>query len=83
MLKMKKTMENLMTKNINTRDLKEEAIWSMFEKQEHLFSMLIILKDYIKSDKYIAGHAEAMLEGLVSKVIIDQIDMINQAGIEY
>ena len=72
-----------MTKNINTRDLKEEAIWSMFEKQEHLLSMLIILKDYIKSDKYIAAHAEAMLEGLVSKVIIDQIDMINEAGIKY
>ena len=70
-------------KPIVKRDLKEDSIWSMFEKQDHMISMLIILKDYIKSDKYIAGHAEAMLEGLVSKVIIDQIDMINQAGIEY
>jgi hypothetical protein len=70
-------------KPIVKRDLKEDSIWSMFEKQDHMISMLIILKDYIKSDKYIAGHAEAMLEGLVSKVIMDQIDMINEAGIQY
>jgi hypothetical protein len=74
---------NGITEILQMNNKKEQAIWSMFEKQEHLLSMLIILKDYIKSDKYIAGHAEAMLEGLVSKVIIDQIDMINEAGIKY
>ena len=64
-------------------DYKEDAIWNRFNKDEALISQLIILKKYLEGEDSIKGHAVSMLDGLVVKLICDQIDMISEAKIPY
>ena len=64
-------------------DYKEDAIWNRFNKDEVLISQLIILKKYLENEDSIKGHAVSMLDGLVDKLICDQIDMISEAKIPY
>ena len=66
-----------------TIDYKEDAIWNRFNKDEALISQLIILKKYLEGEDSIKGHAVSMLDGLVDKLICDQIDMISEAKIPY
>jgi len=64
-------------------DCKEDAIWNRFNKDEALISQLIILKKYLENEDFIKAHAVCMLDGLVDKLICDQIDMISEAKIPY
>jgi hypothetical protein len=64
-------------------DLKEISLWSRFDKDDSTISSLIILKKYLEQDDFVKGHAISMLDGLVSKVINEQIEMITEAGIKY
>jgi len=64
-------------------DYKEDALWNRFNKDEALISQLIILKKYLEDEDSIKAHAVCMLDGLVDKLICDQIDMISEAKIPY
>ena len=64
-------------------DYKEDSLWNRFNKDEALISQLIILKEYLKDEKSIKAHAVCMLDGLVDKLICDQIDMISEAKIPF
>ena len=66
-----------------TIDYKEDAIWNRFNKDEALISSLIILKSFMEGENTIKGHAVSMLDGLIDKLITDQIDMISEAKISY
>jgi hypothetical protein len=70
-------------KSISKPDYKEDALWNRYNKDEALISQLIILREYLDNEKSIRGHAVCMLDGLVDKLICDQVDMISEAKLPY
>ena len=71
-------------KNSNLKpDYKEISLWARYNKDEALVSQLIILREYLDNDKSIKAHAVCMLDGLVDKLINDQVDMITDAKLPF